>query len=59
MKQFKHGNILPLYGVPTAVPDLCLVFPWYENGNIIDYLRKNPDSNRFGLVSTLRQPVYF
>ena len=57
MKQLEHNNILPFYGVSTT--DFCLVFPWYENGNIMDYLKKNPDSNRLGLVSTLRQPVYF
>jgi serine/threonine protein kinase len=52
MKQIKHENILPFYGVSTTVSDFCLVFPWYSNGNIKDYLKRNPDINRFNLAST-------
>lgn len=52
MKQIEHDNILPFYGVSTSVSDLCMVFPWCENGNVMDYLKKRPDTNRFGLVST-------
>ena len=59
MARVQHDNILPFYGVSTTLSDFCLVFPWYENGNIMDYLKKNPDSDRFGLVSTFRQPLYF
>jgi len=55
MKQLEHGNILPFYGVSTTVADLCLVFPWYENRNIMEYLKKNPEANRFDLVSTFKQ----
>ena len=51
MMQLKHDNILPFYGVSTTVADLCLVFPWYGNGNIMDYLKEKPDINRFDLVS--------
>ena len=47
----KHKNILPLYGVSTTVSDFCLVLPWYENGNIMDYLKKESGVNRFDLVS--------
>ena len=58
MKQLEHGNILPFYGISTTVADLCLVFPWYENGNIMDYLKKKPDTNRFDLVSTLERALH-
>jgi len=58
MKQVEHGNILPFYGVSTAVSDFCLVFPWYENGNIMDYLKKKPDTGRFDLASTFRQSLH-
>jgi len=57
MKQVEHANILPFYGVSTTVADLCLVFPWYENGNIMEYLKKVPDANRFDLVSTFKQAL--
>jgi len=52
MKQLEHRNILPFYGVSTDVADLCLVFPWCENGSIVDYLKRKPDIDRFTLVST-------
>ena len=55
MKHLDHSNIIPFYGVSTTVASICLVTPWYENGNIVDYLKKKPDVNRFDLVSTFRQ----
>jgi len=55
MGQVEHDNVLPFYGVSTTVSNFCLVFPWYRNGNIMDYLRKNPDVNRFDLVSMFGQ----
>ena len=55
MMQIKHENILPFHGVWTTDSDFCLVFPWYKNGNIVDYLKKRPGANRFDLVSTPSQ----
>ena len=57
MKQLDHSNILPFYGASGSVADLSLVFPWYENGNIMDYLNKQPDIDRFALVSTFEQTL--
>lgn len=57
MKQVKHDNILPFYGVSTTVSDFCMVFPWYENGNIMNYLKKRPETSRFDLASILRQTI--
>ncbi|KAF9648576.1 kinase-like protein [Thelephora ganbajun] len=50
MKQLEHDNILPFYGISLTISDLCLVFAWYENGTIMDYLEKKPDVNRFSLL---------
>ena len=58
MKQLNHDNILPFYGVSETVSDFCLVFPWYRNGNIVDYLKANPDINQFNLVSTFMTAAY-
>lgn len=59
MKQTEHSNILPFYGATsTTIPHLYLVFPWYENGNIIDYLKQNPYINRYELVSAFRIATY-
>jgi serine/threonine protein kinase len=54
MKQIDHDNILPFYGVSTTVSEFCLVFPWYENGDITKFLKANPGTNRYELVSTFR-----
>ena len=58
MKQQKHKHIVPFYGVSTTVSDFCLVFPWYGNGNITEYVKKNPQINRFDLASTFRRTTY-
>lgn len=55
MKQLRHENILPFYGISARVSDFCMVFPWYENGNIMEYLKKQPDADRFALVSAFRR----
>ena len=56
MKQLKHDSILPFYGVSTDVSDFCLVFPWYQNGNIMNYLENNPSVDPYNLASILSQP---
>ena len=55
IRQLKHENILPFYGVLSTVSDFCLVFPWCENGNIMEYVKRKPGINRFDLVGTLGQ----
>jgi len=59
MKQVKHDNILPFYGVSTTISDFCLVFPWYENGSIMKYLEKKPDTNRFDLLLAANNGLRF
>lgn len=56
MNQRERDNIIPFYGVSTTVADFCLVFPWYENGNIMGYLKKRPGTNRFCLVCSSSKP---
>ncbi|KAF8999173.1 kinase-like domain-containing protein [Cyathus striatus] len=44
-----HRNLLPFYGICQLGDSggrTCLVSPWMDNGNIIEYLRKSPDVNR-------------
>jgi len=55
MKQLEHINILPFYGISAAVADFCLVYPWYENGTITEYLKKKPNASRLDLVSAFEQ----
>ena len=52
-RQLLHPNILPLYGVYHLGGNksrVCLVSPWMENGNIVQYLKQAPDTYRYPLV---------
>ena len=50
MKNIFHENVLPFYGISTSVSKFCRVFPWYENGTVMNYLEENPDADRYDLV---------
>jgi serine/threonine protein kinase len=53
-RQLSHPNVLPFYGVfhlNNNRSRVCLVSPWMENGNIIQFLKKNPEVDRIPLVS--------
>ncbi|KXN82740.1 Ephrin type-A receptor 2 [Leucoagaricus sp. SymC.cos] len=52
--QLQHGNVLPFYGVyrlehPTH-SRICLVSPWMQNGNVDEYLVKEPNADRIVLI---------
>ncbi|KAF9447205.1 hypothetical protein P691DRAFT_671944, partial [Macrolepiota fuliginosa MF-IS2] len=45
----RHPNIMPFYGtfyLDEECKKLCLLSPWMNNGNVVDYLKKNPDVDR-------------
>ncbi|KAJ6574514.1 hypothetical protein B0H19DRAFT_934461, partial [Mycena capillaripes] len=51
-RQLCHPNLLPFCGLYYLDRRLCLVSPWMENGNILNYLRNKPASiSRLSLVS--------
>ncbi|KAJ3559726.1 hypothetical protein NP233_g11194 [Leucocoprinus birnbaumii] len=48
-----HRNILPLYGVylsDEAVERICIVSPWMEYGDLLQYLKAFPESPRIPLI---------
>ncbi|KAG8975619.1 hypothetical protein FRC05_005412 [Tulasnella sp. 425] len=47
--KLNHRNIAPLMGF-TLFPSVTLIAPWYANGNIHGYLRKQPETNRMKLL---------
>ena len=56
-KYISHPNVLPFLGVleeSPGLPRFCIISPWLENGNILEYLSKSPNVNRFELVSRHR-----
>jgi len=45
--ELRHPNILPFYGVVTDIGTrLYIVSPWRENGHLLDYVKKYPQSNK-------------
>ncbi|KAJ7697963.1 kinase-like domain-containing protein [Mycena olivaceomarginata] len=44
-RQLSHTNLLPFFGLYYMEGRLCLISPWMENGNIMEFLRKNPTSD--------------
>ena len=45
-----HPNIVPFLGVPTRIPPFEIVCDWMEDGRITEYVEKNPQADRIGLV---------
>ncbi|TDL15497.1 kinase-like protein [Rickenella mellea] len=61
-RQLKHPNILPFYGVfkgDEHFDRLCLVSPWMDAGNVIDYLNTHPEGNRLSLLSDVAQGLEY
>jgi len=50
--KLRHPNILPFYGASHTANPPFLVSAFMENGNLVRYLRNNPDANRVKLVSS-------
>ena len=51
-KRLSHPNILELIGVTMGDGEYTMVSPWMENGNIVEFLRENPEANPLKLVYT-------
>jgi serine/threonine protein kinase len=53
-KELEHPNILPFLGVDMTLrrPSCCLISPWMKNGNVLEFIKANPNSDRLALVGT-------
>ncbi|KAJ7041068.1 hypothetical protein C8F04DRAFT_188278 [Mycena alexandri] len=49
-RQLCHPNLLPFFGLYYFDGRLCLVSPWMEMGNIMQFLKKEPLINRVSLM---------
>jgi hypothetical protein len=46
-----HPNIIPLWPLVSATePIPAVAMPWFRNGNVLDFIRRYPHINRFGMV---------
>ena len=54
-RQLHHPNILPLLGVNIDAfhPSFCLISPWMNNGDIVTFLKQNPQHNLPWVVCAL------
>ncbi|CAE6437241.1 unnamed protein product [Rhizoctonia solani] len=50
-RRLEHKNILRFYGICYIGPRLFAVAPWAEGGNLLTFIRKNPDCDRMRLLS--------
>ena len=49
-KHLAHPNIVPLFGI-TPVP-LQLISEWIPGGDLTEYVKNHPETDRLGLVGT-------
>ena len=48
--RISHPNIVPFLGISGAPAPISIVSEWMPNGNVRDYVRKNPQTSRLQLV---------
>ncbi|KAJ7472839.1 kinase-like domain-containing protein [Mycena latifolia] len=50
-RQLSHPNLLPFFGLYYLDNRLCLVSPWMENGDVLEFLRNAPaDTDHSSLI---------
>ena len=52
-KRVSHPSIVPFLGVSEAPAPISMVSEWMPNGNVRDYVGKNPGASRLQLVCQL------
>ncbi|KXN81627.1 Tip elongation aberrant protein 1 [Leucoagaricus sp. SymC.cos] len=60
--QVSHPNVIPLYGAYLSAernPRICMVFPWMENGDLVDFLHKYPNTPKIPLMSDVAAGLLF
>ena len=49
-RTLRHPNVLPLLGVTMTKDRLVMVSEWMANGTINEYVERNVNADRLGLV---------
>jgi len=49
-KRLQHPNVVSFLGFGSVAPPFSLVYLWMSNGNLLEYVRENPDADRLGSV---------
>ena len=63
-RTLRHPNVLPLLGVMMTEDRFAMISEWMNNGNVSDFVKANPNANRFELVgcpfgASLRRPQVY
>ncbi|KAF9003246.1 kinase-like domain-containing protein [Cyathus striatus] len=61
-RRLAHRNLLPFYGIyhlGDSGGRICLVSPWMNNGNITQYLQRNPGVNRQNLALDIARGIAY
>ncbi|KAF9257193.1 kinase-like protein [Marasmius fiardii PR-910] len=60
--QLKHPNILPFLGVNMELfsdYQFCIVTPWMMNGTILQFLKKNPSSDKLAIIREIASGIAY
>ncbi|KXN84921.1 O-methylsterigmatocystin oxidoreductase [Leucoagaricus sp. SymC.cos] len=60
--QMNHRNIVPFYGIyylNEMQQRLCLVSPWMQNGDLVQYLKDNPSVSRAPLIYDITAGLHY
>lgn len=58
-KTLQHPNVLPLVGVTMDEARFAMVAEWMENGNINEFVKANPYTNRFELLEGVARGLIY
>lgn len=60
-KQVHHPNVLPFLGATTTIPGygLVLISPWMQNGDIMSFLVRHPEHNKFEAVAQIAEGIKY
>ena len=58
-KYLRHPNVLPLIGAAMAEAQFVFVSDWMVGGNINEFVKGHPDTDRLELVSFVQGPIAF
>ncbi|KAF9644755.1 kinase-like protein [Thelephora ganbajun] len=56
-KRLKHSNVVPLLGI--TISPFQLISDWMSGGDLPEYIKKNPDADRIGLLSDVAKGLCY
>ncbi|KAH8830918.1 kinase-like domain-containing protein [Flagelloscypha sp. PMI_526] len=60
-RHLRHPNVLPFLGISQTVfpGETCFVSPFIANGNLVAFLKENPDQDRISLLSQVAKGLQY